>query len=119
VPGGRQAGQPGGSLRETADHAKTIGLGRRGSVADDRTHRRQPDLRAGMAGIAWHTPHNVHHGHAEQIRAVRADVLTAAYTRNPDRFVRKHPTPAALPTAAWINKPPEPDPDQQAHSTKP
>jgi hypothetical protein len=52
VPGGRQAGQPGGSLRETADHAKTIGLGRRGSVADDRTHRRQPDLRAGMAGIA-------------------------------------------------------------------
>lgn len=37
MPGGRQAGQPGRSLRETADHAKTIGLGRRGSVAGDRT----------------------------------------------------------------------------------
>jgi len=34
-------------------------------------------------------------------------VLTAAYARNPDRFVNKSPEPAALPTAAWINKPPQ------------
>jgi putative transposase len=36
-------------------------------------------------------PHNVHYGHSEQVYAVRADVLSAAYTRNPERFVRRHP----------------------------
>jgi putative transposase len=64
------------------------------------------------SGIAWHTPHNVHYGHSETVRAVRADVLTAAYTRNPERFVRKHPEPAALPKAAWINQPPDQDEPQ-------
>ncbi len=64
------------------------------------------------SGIAWHTPHNVHYGHSEAVRAVRADVLAAAYTRNPERFVRKHPEPAALPTAAWINQPPDQDEEQ-------
>jgi hypothetical protein len=50
---------------------------------------------------------------------VRAEVLTAAYTRNPERFVRKLPEPAALPVATWINKPAEPeDPHGPAQSTK-
>jgi putative transposase len=71
------------------------------------------------SGIAWHTPHNVHHGHAEQVRAVRADVLTAAYARNPERFVRKHPEPAALPAAAWINKPAEQQQPADPAATKP
>jgi putative transposase len=55
------------------------------------------------------------------VHAVRTDVLAAAYTRNPERFVRKHPEPAELPAAAWINKPTEPDPDddEPAHSKKP
>jgi putative transposase len=66
------------------------------------------------SGIAWHTPHTVHHGHTEQVRAVRAEVLNAAYDRNPERFVRKHPEPTDLPTAAWINRPTDP-----ADSTKP
>jgi putative transposase len=57
------------------------------------------------SGIAWHTPHNVHHGHATAVHAVRADVLAAAYSRNPERFVHGHPTPADLPSVAWINKP--------------
>jgi putative transposase len=57
------------------------------------------------AGIGWHHPIDVHYGHAETVRAGRADVLTAAYTRHPERFVRKHPEPPALPTAAWSNKP--------------
>ena len=61
------------------------------------------------SGIAWHTPHNVHYGRSETVHTTRADVLAAAYARNPDRFVRKHPEPAALPTAAWINKPANPD----------
>jgi putative transposase len=71
------------------------------------------------SGIAWHTPHDVHYGHAEAVRTVRADILSAAYTRNPDRFVRKHPEPPHLPTAAWINKPPEQDPQHPVDSTKP
>jgi putative transposase len=70
------------------------------------------------SGIAWHTPHNVHYGQAGDVHAVRADVLAAAYTRNPERFVRKHPTPAALPEAVWINKPPEQD-DEQADTKIP
>jgi putative transposase len=59
------------------------------------------------SGIAWHTPQNVHYGHSETVHAVRADVLSAAYARNPERFVRKHPEPAALPTVAWINQRPD------------
>ena len=43
--------------------------------------------------------------HAVYLHAVRADVLTAAYQRNPERFVGKPPEPTALPTVAWINKP--------------
>ncbi|MEU4218186.1 IS3 family transposase [Actinoplanes sp. NPDC026623] len=57
------------------------------------------------SGIAWHTPHDVHHGHTDTVNAVRAEVLTAAYQRNPERFIRKHPEPATLPTTAWINQP--------------
>jgi putative transposase len=56
-------------------------------------------------GVAWHTPHNVHYGQTDTVHTVRADVLAAAYTRNPERFVRKHPEPATLPNAVWINKP--------------
>jgi putative transposase len=59
------------------------------------------------SGIAWLHPVDVHYGRAETVRAVRAEVLNAAYARNPDRFVNKPPQPAALPTAAWINRPPK------------
>jgi putative transposase len=61
------------------------------------------------SGIAWHTPESVHYGQSHAIRSVRTDVLTAAYTRSPERFVRKHPEPAALRPAVWINKPPDQD----------
>ena len=57
------------------------------------------------SGIALMTPAAVHYGHANQLHAARARVLDAAYARNPERFVRKPPTPPELPTAAWINKP--------------
>jgi putative transposase len=59
------------------------------------------------SGIGYHTPSDVHHGRAEQVREARADVLAAAYARNPERFVRKHPEPPALPEPAWINQPPK------------
>jgi putative transposase len=72
------------------------------------------------SGIAWHTPESVHYGQSEAIRAARADVLAAAYTRNPERFVRKHPQPVALHRAVWINKPSNPSPTQTPdHSTNP
>jgi putative transposase len=51
----------------------------------------------------------VHHGHATQLNAQRQLVLDAA---NPERFVRKAPTPSPLPSAAWINKP---DNEEAAH----
>jgi putative transposase len=64
-------------------------------------------------GIGWQHPIDVHYGHAETVRSSRAVTLSAAYTRNPERFVRQHPKPAALPTAAWINKPTNPDQNNQ------
>jgi len=56
-------------------------------------------------GLGLHTPHDVHHGLADAKRSQRALVLTAAYAARPDRFVRRPPTPALLPVAAWINPP--------------
>lgn len=57
------------------------------------------------SGLGLHTPHDVHFGLAEARRAHRATVLAAAYVATPERFVRRPPTPALLPTAAWINPP--------------
>ena len=56
-------------------------------------------------GLGLHTPHDVHYGLAEARRAERAAVLTATYLARPDRFVRRPPQPAALPTETWINQP--------------
>ena len=83
--------------------------GRFGSIADARSfcaaffdhynhvHRH--------AGIGLHTPASVHYGTATEIRAARADTLTAAYEANPARFRHRPPTPPKLPEVAWINKP--------------
>ncbi len=57
------------------------------------------------SGLGLHTPHDVHFGLAAARREHRATVLTAAYAATPERFVRRPPTPALLPTAAWINPP--------------
>jgi putative transposase len=57
------------------------------------------------SGLGLMTPTAVHHGHAEQLHADRVRVLQAAYAARPERFIRSPPTPPALPTAAWINKP--------------
>ena len=47
----------------------------------------------------------MHYGRTAERQAIRQETLTAAYTAHPERFVRQAPTPPALPTAAWINKP--------------
>jgi len=57
------------------------------------------------SGIGLMTPYVVHHGLAPQITAARQDTLLAAYSRHPERFVRRPPRPPLLPEAAWINPP--------------
>jgi putative transposase len=53
------------------------------------------------------TPHSVHHGLAEQLRSVRQAVLYEAFLATPNRFKGRRPEPRALPTAVWINPPPQ------------
>ena len=57
------------------------------------------------SGIGLLTPEDMHYGRVDQVLAVRQEVLSAAYARHPERFVRKPPVPPAVPTAAWINPP--------------
>ncbi len=57
------------------------------------------------SGLGWMTPADVHFGRAAEVRRQRARALDDAYQLHPERFVRKPPTPPALPTAVWINPP--------------
>jgi putative transposase len=57
------------------------------------------------SGIGLMTPETVHYGKAAQLWERRRQVLLAAAEIHPERFVRQSPSPPALPTAAWINKP--------------
>ena len=59
------------------------------------------------SGIGLLTPASVHFGQAPQILARRQQVLTAAYEKHPERFVRRPPRPPELPKAVWINQPAE------------
>ena len=69
------------------------------------------------SGIGFHTPSDVHHGRAEAIRTQRGIVLDRAYQLHPERFVRKPPTPPALPGTVWIN-PPTNTPEQETPPTQ-
>lgn len=51
------------------------------------------------------TPADVHFGRAADRLQQRQLVLTQAYDRHPERFVRGQPHPATLPQAVWINPP--------------
>jgi len=57
------------------------------------------------AGIGLMTPDQVHYGQADAVHAARQVVLDRAFSKNPERFVKKPPNPPAKPTAAWINPP--------------
>jgi putative transposase len=57
------------------------------------------------SSLGWMTPGDVHHGRVEILREQRASALDAAYRLHPERFVRRPPTPPALPEAVWINRP--------------
>jgi putative transposase len=58
-------------------------------------------------GLALLTPGVVHYGNAQDVLRSRQEVLDAAYTAHPERFVRRAPVPLQLPREVWIN-PPEP-----------
>jgi len=67
-------------------------------------------------GIGLLTPEVLHYGRADEVIARRQVVLSQAFQRNPERFVRAHPKPPARPTAVWINPPPFPAAsDQEQH----
>jgi hypothetical protein len=56
------------------------------------------------SGIALMAPADVHYGRAPAITAARGQVREAAYTKHPERFVRKLPTPPTLADTVWINR---------------
>lgn len=56
-------------------------------------------------GLGLMTPDQVHYGQAHSVYAARQAVLDRAYSVNPERFVRKPPTPPEKPAEAWINPP--------------
>jgi putative transposase len=59
------------------------------------------------SGVGYMTPHSIHHGQAERLRSVRQAVLDEAFHATPNRFKGRRPEPHALPTAGWINPPPQ------------
>lgn len=58
------------------------------------------------SGIGWHTPFDVHHGHAQAVREARQATLDEAYATHPQRFTRPPQAPR-IPEVAWINRPTE------------
>ena len=57
------------------------------------------------SGIAYLTPHMVHHGLANHVLDRRRETLRAAHQASPNRFVHGMPSPAELPVAVYINPP--------------
>ena len=53
------------------------------------------------------TPYSVHYGQAQAMRKVRQATLNAAFAATPNRFKGIRPCLKPMPTAAWINPPPE------------
>ncbi len=80
-----------------------------GSIEDARAHCRVffawYNREHRHSSLALMTPDTVHYGRAEAVSATRSIALDAAYRAHPERFVRRAPTPPALPTETWINPP--------------
>jgi putative transposase len=60
------------------------------------------------SGIALMTPSDVHYGLAEECNQRRQLVLSEAFERTPERFVKGSPKVQNLPKEVWINKPDSP-----------
>ena len=59
------------------------------------------------SGLGLMTPATVHYGLAAELTQQRSLTLQAAYDQHPERFVKGLPSPPKLPTAVWINPPPD------------
>jgi putative transposase len=70
------------------------------------------------SGLGWLTPWDVHHGYVEVRLAERRLALRQAFEATPERFVRGVPTPPALPSAVWINKPRAQENSSETFDTK-
>jgi len=57
------------------------------------------------SGISLLTPAMLHHGGAVHVLAARHDVMLAAYSAHPNRFIAGKPRRQEVPQAAWINQP--------------
>ena len=57
------------------------------------------------SGLGLMTPEAVHFRRAGELYQRRSAVLAAAHAARPERFVRGIPSPPALPTQVWINRP--------------
>ena len=66
------------------------------------------------SGVGLMCPADVHYGRAPAITAARSQVLDAAYTAHPERFVRKPPAPPSLDDTVWINRPDDTEQEQPA-----
>jgi putative transposase len=81
-----------------------------GSIEDARAHGRVffpwYNTEHRHSGLGLLTPHDVHHGLADQRVEARTTVLAGAYAAHPERFVAGAPRPPARPTQVWINPPP-------------
>jgi putative transposase len=56
-------------------------------------------------GICMLTPHDVHYGRAPEVLAQRQQIMDAAWSAHPERFVQGIPKIHPLPEAVWINPP--------------
>jgi len=86
--------RPSVDLRITNDPSKTAYRGRCSPLAVQRRHR-------------LHEPYSVHYGLAAAMRVTRQATLDVAFLANPKRFKNRRPVLTPMPTAAWINPPPE------------
>jgi putative transposase len=57
------------------------------------------------SGLEGLTPAMVHYGKVDRILRERQAVLSHAYERHPERFVRRPPRVEPLPETVWINRP--------------
>ena len=82
-----------------------------GSIEDARSHCQTffawYNAQHRHSGIGYMTPHRVHYGQAQAIQQTRQATLNAAFDANPRRFKGRRPRLKPMPTAVWINPPPE------------
>ncbi|MGY2744962.1 hypothetical protein ACVWZ8_002079 [Arthrobacter sp. UYCu723] len=77
-------------------------------IENERPKNERPPENHQHSGIGFHTPANVHFGHASGVAKERSATLAAARARHPERFTTTtDPKILALPGPAWINQPKE------------